>query len=339
MYRPGEKINLGFYGIGNLGYALLRNFDSKNPGDLNLVAYDLDQQTIDRLDRQRHHPKIHPKTKISDDVKFVHSPEELLNQCRIIILSVPSTATKDITRAIRQSPLPHHLTIINTSKSLDIATGKRLSLIFNEELDDISYTYALLAGGMIANDVFNLRPLGANLACQEENQAHEISNLFKHCSVDVHPTADLIGVEYASALKNIVSIVAGIVHGLGLPYGSETYHISKTASLIANACIDHLGAQPATFSVSSQSWGNDMFMSATGNTRNRYFGVMLGQGVPAGVALQDMADRGKLVEGVNTLRSIQHIPELAKIKPIQLLSQRIIYRADNLEDIQNYFMS
>lgn len=330
-----KKTTIGFYGIGNLGYAMLRNFDFHNQGQFNFIAYDLDSEVVEHLAKHRSHPTTHPDVKLSDNTQFTQSPEELLQKSQVVILSIPSTANRPVAKLFRQLA-KDNLTIINTSKSLETSSGKRMSEIFHEELQVVNYTYALLAGGMIDRDVFSLNPLGADLACTDKTALDELQKLFTNTSLHVMPTTDLLGVEYASALKNVISILTGITHGLGLPYGSETLVISRTAEAIARACSSSLGADYATFSIARQCWGNDMFMSATGGTRNRAFGELLGQRTPVNDALAKMVKQDKLVEGVNTLQAIQHIPGLLDVEPIHLLSQLITHQTIDVNAIEKY---
>ncbi|KAA0003133.1 MAG: hypothetical protein FE044_01935 [Thermoplasmata archaeon] len=49
-----------------------------------------------------------------------------------------------------------------------------------------------------------------------------------------------------------------------------------------------LGAKPHTFSMESQCWGNDLWMSCTGKSRNREFGKLIGDGLSPKEALKEM---------------------------------------------------
>ena len=64
---------------------------------------------------------------------------------------------------------------------------------------------------------------------------------------------------------------------MGFSYGSETHIITVVAEEIENIIIDHLGGNKETFKMKSQAWSNDLWMSCTGPTRNREFGLLLGK--------------------------------------------------------------
>ena len=266
-------MNVSIYGIGNFGYAFLKHLDNKNDGSYKLTAYDYNKDRVEYLKANRSHPFLHKETKLSDEITFVSDTKELLADCDVLLLAVPSTATSEVMQIIRTN-VTRPITIINTAKSLDKDSGRGLSTIVNQELTGIDYTYALLAGGTIASDLFKHEPLGADIACEDPAALPKLKQLFQSGTLSVNTTTDLTGVEYAAAFKNIVSILAGVVNGMGLSYGAETHIISRTAQMIGDVCVSKLGAAPSTFSIGSQCWGNDMWMSCTGNTRNREFGQL-----------------------------------------------------------------
>jgi len=49
----------------------------------------------------------------------------------------------------------------------------------------------------------------------------------------------------------------------------------------------------------TQCWGNDLWMSCTGNTRNREFGVLIGKGLSAEGALKGMKEQNKTFPSSN----------------------------------------
>jgi glycerol-3-phosphate dehydrogenase (NAD(P)+) len=332
-----SKVNVALYGIGNFGYALLKHLDRKADGSFSLRAYDYDQTVTDSLKSDRAHPYIQKSARISDFPEIVGAPEELLEGRDVVILAVSSDVTREVVSHIKKSTTGR-LTIVNTAKALDKEDGRRLSEVIAEELKGVDYTYALLAGGTIAADLFRHEPLGIDIASRDEAALKDLQRLFESDNLHVYTTTDLTGVEYAAAFKNVISILAGIVHGLGFSYGAETHAISKLAAHIAEACVQHLGARPDTFTIGRQAWGNDMWMSATGNTRNRKLGILLGQGVPAEEALAQMQSGNKLVEGVNTLKVVDKIPGIKDIEAVSLLKRLIVDGTASAEDISRYLM-
>ena len=328
---------IAIYGVGAFGYAILKHFDNKQDDSYQLVGYDALAEVNQHLSEKRSHPFFHTDTQVSERPSFVHSPEELLVGADIVVLGVSSDATREVAQTIKNHAKPG-ITIINIAKALDKTTGKRLSEIMAEELDGFDYHYSALAGGTIADDLFHHEPLGIDIASTSSDVADELQRLFSSSNLKVYTTNDLAGVEYASALKNVISILAGIVHGLGFSYGSETHIISRTAFHVGEICVDNYGARPETFGIGSQSWGNDMWMSCTGDTRNRALGELLGKGTSAKDALAEMHAGRKLVEGVNTLQILDQLPAFKEIEVIKFLHDIIVEQTTDVESIKDFLL-
>lgn len=330
-------MNISIYGIGNFGYAFLKHLDNKNDGAYTLTAYDHKFDRVEYLNNNRSHPIFHPTVKLSSDVNFTSNIETLLRDADIILLAIPSIATHQALANIRMYA-KESVIILNTAKSLDIDTGKRLSEIVSSDLEGFRHSYALLAGGTIAKDLFAHEPLGADIVGTDQNALDILKNVFESSNLSIYTTTDIVGVEYAAACKNILSILAGIVKGLGFSYGSETHIISKNAGLIVDICVTKLGADPKTFSIGSQSWGNDMWMSCTGNTRNREFGILIGEGLPVDEALTNMKSRNRLVEGVNTLEAIIDTEGLKELEITQLLHKLVVEKSIDIDKLKNHIL-
>ncbi len=333
----GKTIKVSIYGIGNFGYAMLKHFDGKQHESIKVTAYDRNQTVLESLKTNHSHPFFHKSVKISDYINFARNFNELLDDCDVLILAVSSDATREVAQNIKPF-IKKPLVIVNTAKALDYQTGKRLSEIVDEELREVSYTYALVAGGTIAQDLFKHEPLGIDLACSNTRLTQGLNDLFTSNNLHVYSTTDLIGVEYAAAFKNIIAILAGIVKGLGFSYGSETHLISRTAQQVADIAVNKLGAQTETFSTGRQCWGNDLWMSCTGNTRNREFGILLGKSIPVEEALAKMTAAHKTIEGYNTVKVIDKIDVLKNIEIINLLHQLIIKKTATVDDIKQYLI-
>jgi len=143
-----------------------------------------------------------------------------------------------------------------------------------------------------------------------------------------------VGVEYASAFKNVVSVLAGIIKGMGFSYGSETHIITVIADELENIAIGHFGANKATFSMKSQAWSNDLWMSCTGSTRNREFGILLGKGISAKKAVLIMKKQGKTIEGINTIAILDTIVPLKNYPLLKFLHSLIVKKNIKVDAIK-----
>ncbi|MEC9374001.1 MAG: NAD(P)H-dependent glycerol-3-phosphate dehydrogenase, partial [Planctomycetota bacterium] len=80
-----------------------------------------------------------------------------------------------------------------------------------------------------------------------------------------------------------------------------------------------------TFAMESQCWGNDMWMSCTGPTRNRALGALIGGGMTLERATAEMARQRKTVEGVQTVHAMAPLFERFPDElPILRVARRIL---------------
>jgi len=303
-------LKVSVYGVGNFGFALLKHLSKKIDIEKNFVLYahDRNKKLIDHLRRKRKHTIHHRNIKISNDVIFTNNIQEFMDNADVLILAVTSNAIREVITNLK-SYINKELIILNTAKAIDATTGERFSVIISKYLKDINYPFsvAMLAGGTIAKDLFCHEPLGVDIASENKKALSILKNIFVADNLNIYTTTDIIGVEYAAAFKNVVSIFAGIIKGLDFSYGSETHMISRAANEVKKLVTTRLGGKSKTFSIGSQCWGNDMWMSCTGNTRNREFGILLGKGYKTKDALEEMNRKNKTVEGINTVMVIKKI--------------------------------
>ena len=307
-------MKIGIIGTGMFGFALARYLGKKYLGNdqITIMTYDRSAELIEHLRRYRTHLYHFKNKKLPPNVSFTTNKKELIDNADIVIMAVPSQDVRGVIKEIREH-LKAGVTILNTAKALEIKTAKTLSEVVNEEMTDTpNYTIAKLSGGTFAEDLVNEVPLGADVACENVTILKELQNIFHSEKMRIYGTTDLTGVEYAGAFKNVIAILAGIINGLGLPYGSETHMISRAAKEAKEIAVG-LGAKPQTFSMESQCWGNDLWMSCTGKSRNREFGRLIGSGLTPEEALKKMGEKRKLVEGYYTALAIPKLCKNAKV--------------------------
>lgn len=320
-------MKISVYGLGQFGYALLRHLEKSLSENDVLYGYDYRQSVIDHFKKTGEHPFLYPGHKIKKTTNISNHPHRIINDTDILILAVPSSSTLDIIPQIQKNA-KNEVTLVNTAKALDYTTGKRLSILYKENLRQLEYKYCLFAGGTIARDLFSAQILGGVVASEEIDSADYVKKVMESDLLRLNTSTDLKGCEYASAFKNVISILTGIIHGKGFSYGSETYILSKIASEVEFLITHELGGEKETFSIASQVWGNDMFMSATGKTRNREFGILLGKGLKPKTALAQMEKELKTVEGIKTLHAINKITNINKYPLLNFLYTTIILEQD-----------
>lgn len=323
---------IALIGAGNFGFALTAYLDRINDGKNEICLYDHRAETVNYIRQHRAHPKYYPLTKLSSEVVLTDDLNQLLGGAEILILAMVSTALEEVLDKIK--PLvTQPLKIVSVMKALDDDTGKVLTQIIEERLSGLPITPLVLVGGTTGKELVQEQYLGMTLAGKNLAAAQQLAPIFASDWLQIQLSDDLLGAQYASAFKNLISLVVGIIAGLGYGYGTQTHALSLVADECERLAVN-LGAQVETFAFVSQCWGNDMVMSATGETRNRALGVLLGEGLSFEQALQRLQKQGRTVESAHTLQILPKIVDLQTYPILDWLVQLTQKNTDLLRIFQ-----
>ncbi|MBL4940176.1 MAG: NAD(P)H-dependent glycerol-3-phosphate dehydrogenase [Colwellia sp.] len=215
-----------------------------------------------------------------------------------ILVVVPSHAFGDMLKQIKPM-LNSQVKIAWATKGLDPESGELLQNVARRILGE-KVALAVLSGPTFAKEMAAGLPTAISLSSTDENFATEISDLL-HCEkcFRVYPNKDFIGVQLGGAVKNVIAIGAGMADGIGFGANARTALITRGLAEMTRLGAA-LNADPATFM--GMAGLGDLVLTCTDNqSRNRRFGLALGQGV--GVE-QAMTDIGQVVEGYRNTKEV-----------------------------------
>lgn len=330
--RPINKITI--IGAGAFGFAFARLI-SLNSTEKEIFIFDINKVYIDHIKKTSMHPVFHGNSKLPDYVKATIDLKKALNKTNLVILAVPSKylkqSLKDIKENINSRPI-----YLSLTKGLDPISGKAPYEIIKKELN-IKRKLAVLSGGMIAREVTLENPLAADLACRSIRYSRKIFELISSKSFKVNICRDVVGVSYAGILKNVIAIGAGIIEGLGYKESSKSALISYFAKELVSVSM-FLGANKNTFKMGSQAWMGDLMTTCFGNSRNREFGVLVGQGKNINEILEKMKEEKKSVEGYHTTKLLFEFSKKNKLEmPLLNILYNILYKGKNPKEILGFF--
>jgi glycerol-3-phosphate dehydrogenase (NAD(P)+) len=168
----------------------------------------------------------------------------------------------------------------------------------------------MITGPSFAKEVVKGLPTALVLAGNNVLLGRHYQSLLHNANMRVYLSSDLIGVQLAGAVKNIIAIGCGISDGLG--YGANARAALITRGLAELGRLgSKLGAEPETFY--GLAGTGDMVLTCTDNqSRNRRFGLLLGQGTSASAAVQQIS---QVVEGQH---NAEQIFELSKSLGVEM---------------------
>jgi glycerol-3-phosphate dehydrogenase (NAD(P)+) len=156
----------------------------------------------------------------------------------------------------------------------------------------------ILSGPSFAREIMLHHPTAVVLACTDLALAERLAVHFFCDYFRAYVSPDVIGVALAGALKNVIAIAAGVVHGLGLGDNTRAALMTRGIGEITRLAVA-LGGDPRT--LAGLAGLGDLLLTCTGQlSRNRAIGVAIGQGktLPQAVALVR-----EVAEGVESARA------------------------------------
>ncbi|MFA6036504.1 MAG: NAD(P)H-dependent glycerol-3-phosphate dehydrogenase [Legionellales bacterium] len=246
---------------------------------------------------------------------------EALDQCSAILIVVPSHAFTDILKKITDAKAMHvpiawgTKGLTDKSELLSDATKKLLG-------EDAKL--CVLSGPSFAQEVAQKQPTAITAASADDSayfwQTQLHTDYFR-----VYTTHDMIGAQLGGACKNVLAIAVGIADGLGL--GANTRAALMTRGFAELLRLGKaMGAQEST--LMGLSGIGDLILTCSENqSRNRRFGVALGQGKSITESKKAI---GQVVEGEQTTQLIYELAQRLNIEmPITEQVYQILYNGQN----------
>jgi glycerol-3-phosphate dehydrogenase (NAD(P)+) len=208
------------------------------------------------------------------------------------------------------------------TKGLDPETGSLLQDVARDVLGD-EVSLAVLSGPTFAKEMVAGLPTAISLSSQDEEFANYIGQLL-HCEKKfrVYTNADFIAVQLGGAVKNVIAIGAGICDGIGFGANARTALITRGLAEMMRLATA-LGADPK--SLMGMAGLGDLVLTCTDNqSRNRRFGMALGQGKAVDAAMNEI---GQVVEGYRNTKEVFMLAEKSNVEmPITEQIYQVLYQ-------------
>lgn len=309
-------------GGGTWGSAFALHLGRLNiPTKLWIRERDVFQETI----QKRENKAFLPGYTFPPLVSFYDDLIEAVSQSNLVFIAVPSKFCRRVYKQLAPS-LSSDQAIISLTKGIEENSLKRMSEVMEEVLmPSFSLQIAALSGPSFALEVAQYHPTAVVLASRDLNLAKKIQHSISSESFRVYVSEDIIGVELAGALKNVIAIAAGILDALQFGNNSIAALITRGLFEITRLGIK-LGAREETFS--GLAGIGDLVLTCTGKlSRNRYVGYQLGRGK----SLDEIVSGMKMIaEGVTTTFSARQLAGREKVEmPICEQVYQVLYQDKN----------
>ena len=240
--------------------------------------------------------KIEKSQNLSENIHLSSDISKTLKQTDLLILTFPSQTTRKNLQILKPYFKSSHKFLI-ASKGIEKSTGKRISEIILEELPYCKKeNIAAISGPNLANEIYNGKSTSSIIASENINFYNELKNIIESNNFKTYFSDDIIGVELGGALKNIVTIGAGICDGLNLGNNLKGAFISIAFSEIVKIATK-AGANPITISGLS-GLGDTLASSYSPLSRNRKAGQLIGEKNSRNSLKTKI---GNIIEGLDTI--------------------------------------
>lgn len=271
----------------------------------------------------KHNPKYLTSVQFdTEKIDFFYDGDvnDFFRSCDTVILAIPSPYVKSYLKKVRNSVISGKV-VINAVKGIvpdeNILVNEYLQSVKGMDKNFVGVVSGPCHAEEVAVDRLSYLTVGAfdiNLA---KAMKKVLTNKFVHCAV----SRDVVGIEYASVLKNIYAIASGICHGLNYGDNFQSVLISNAISEMQEFVNNvHLINRDVTESV----YLGDLLVTAySQHSRNRTFGNMIGRGYSVKEAQMEMS---MIAEGYYAAKCIKEINKRYKINmPISQAIYEILY--------------
>jgi len=290
--------------LGAFGFATAKHLGENNP-DTRFYASEVNAEIFQSLKNTRSHPFFFPWAKLPENVQLVWVIEDILHEIDLIISVIPCQFTTQAFAAIKDKLAPWAI-ILNLSKWIDNGTLKTTSENLAQELSWLDYTYAYLAGGMIAQELVGNKPLWADIVSENQDVLPALQELFQSDTLTINSVhASTKNTELYAALKNVIALIIGYYQGQWLWESSQWYYMTQLLK--------------ETQWVIKLLWGNtemdffqnaltgDLIATCYGGSRNRQLWNTLWKWSSIVDALQQLQEQNKIAEWYKTLQWVYEI--------------------------------
>ncbi|MDX5407430.1 MAG: NAD(P)H-dependent glycerol-3-phosphate dehydrogenase [Chromatiaceae bacterium] len=310
-------------GAGSYGTALAICL-ARNGNTISLWGRNRDDMA--QMAAQRINQKYLPDIALPDSLQLTADLAAAVSSSRDILVVVPSHAFADTLRQIKPL-LRADARVAWATKGLEPETGRLLQDVAREILGE-QVSLAVLSGPTFAKEMAMGLPTAISLSSTDADFIRQLSDLL-HCakSFRVYTNPDFIGVQLGGAVKNVIAIGAGMADGIGFGANARTALITRGLTEMCRlGCA--LGAKKDTFM--GMAGLGDLVLTCTDNqSRNRRFGLLLGQGKPVGEAMQSI---GQVVEGYRNAKEVFNLAQRVGVEmPITEQIYQVLYQGKDVK--------
>ena len=281
---------IGILGAGAWGTALAISLARR--GGHKIVLWSHSATVAEELTESGENLRYLPGYTVPADVMVTADLPLAIFEAEMVVCVTPSQHLRGVLGQVAPL-LGRGQTVISATKGLEETSLLRMSQVIASLTQN---PFCVLSGPSFAQEVAAGIPTAIVAAAAAPGVALTIQKEFSSPTLRLYTNDDVAGVELGGALKNVIAMAAGVVHGLNLGHNAGAALVTRGIAEItrlATAC----GGRRQT--LAGLSGLGDLVLTCTGSlSRNRTVGIELGRGKHLTEILKGM--NGKVAEGVRS---------------------------------------
>jgi glycerol-3-phosphate dehydrogenase (NAD(P)+) len=256
------------------------------------VIWALEKEVVDEINTSRSNSVYLKGFELPATLAATRSMEEATRQAGVIVVAVPSPYFRRVLEQAAPS-IPSLVPVVSVAKGLEPGSLLRMSGVIAQVLPE--NPRAVLSGPNLAREILGGYAAGAVVACRDVEVARDLQRLFNSGLYRVYTTHDVVGVEVAGALKNVIAIAAGMADGVGVGDNTRALVITRGLAELTRLGVA-MGGEARTFA-GLAGLGDLLATCVSPLSRNRHVGEELGKGRK----IDDIVGEMRMVaEGIHT---------------------------------------
>jgi glycerol-3-phosphate dehydrogenase (NAD(P)+) len=268
---PAAGVDVAVVGAGAWGTTLALLLSERAP--VTLLARD--ETHAERLRADAENRRYLPGVPLGERISVTADAAALATASELVVLAVPSAAMR-ATAAGLAAHVSAGAMVLSVAKGIERETLLRMTQVIAEEMPAAAGRVAALSGPNLAIEISRGLPAGSVVAAHDDAVSRRVVDILGSRNFRLYRNRDVVGVELAGALKNIVAIVAGAVDELGAGDNAKAAITTRGLAEITRLGVA-MGANPLTFA-GLAGVGDILATSASPLSRNHHLGVELARG-------------------------------------------------------------
>lgn len=293
-----------------------------------VLLWGRDAAVVDEINAGHTNRAYLPNRELPETVRATTDLPSAIALADDLVVAIPSQAARTVLAGVG-SQLRDDASVISLMKGIELETDLRMTQMLEDVLQIEPERLVALSGPNLAGEIADLQPTASVVACTDIARAEDIARKCATSYFRPYVNDDVVGVELAGAVKNVIAVAVGMAKGSGFGDNTTATIITRGLAEITRLAVA-LGADPATLA-GLAGMGDLVATCSSSLSRNHRLGLALGRGMPLDEAI---GTTGGTAEGAKSCRSVAHLAAQVGVDmPITNAVVAVLYKGLGVRDM------